>query len=178
MIMTGKNRSPDASCILFFEAGNAWYLRLPNLFLLAKINGTALSSKRDDFHETSTFGDMCSGHTHRECINGFSKNTAMPARAMLLSACLAAAVTGASATLGCAGGMGAFQTDNRPDGWVDTDQRFAVWQESDGHHHILCESGVVSGKVTRTTVEQMRSELGLKTGWQSANPDGEIRVRV
>ena len=102
----------------------------------------------------------------------------MLAPALLLSACIAVTVHGAAATLGCAGGMEAFKSDNRPAGWAEADQRFAVYQESSGHHHILCESGVESGKVTRTTVYQMRTELGLKTGWQSANPSGEIRVRV
>jgi hypothetical protein len=102
----------------------------------------------------------------------------MLAQALLLSTCVAVTVNSAAATLACAGGMEAFQSDNRPAGWADADQRFAVWKESGGHHHILCESGVESGKATRTTVENVRTELGLKTGWQSSNPDGEIRVRV
>ena len=85
----------------------------------------------------------------------------MLAQALLLSTCVAVTVNSVAATLACAGGMEAFQSDNRPAGWADADQRFAVWKESGGHHHILCAP------------QHQRRQSGAGDGLQGRTCDGE-----
>merc|ERR1712232_135564 len=60
----------------------------------------------------------------------------------------------------------------------DTDQKLGAWKESNGNAHLLCESSIVDGRVVRTTTELKRGKVGFKTGWQSANPYGQINFEV
>ena len=75
------------------------------------------------------------------------------------------------AALECSGGEHEFENSPRPAGWTNADQRFGVKKESDGHHHIKCESartptaGTESVTYTRATMEFKLAEIGIGGQW-------------
>ena len=65
-------------------------------------------------------------------------------------------VASSSAELACSNSMDQFRQTQRPAGWSDSDQRFAVYKESEGHHHIICESA--KRKVTTNNTRRGEQE--------------------
>jgi hypothetical protein len=59
-----------------------------------------------------------------------------------------------------------------------SDNRLGTKMEQPGHGHLLCEGVNVTGGIVRTTTEFRAGNIGMKTGWQSANPFGEARFNL
>lgn len=68
-----------------------------------------------------------------------------------------------------------FQNTADMGGRADTDQRLGYWTEGAGHGHLLCQGIDANGTVVKSTCEFNGANIGFKTGWQSANPHGEVR---
>lgn len=56
-----------------------------------------------------------------------------------------------------------------------TDQRLGARFEKKGHAHLLCEGVDKNGTTVQSTAEFRGANIGFKSGWQSANPYGEVR---
>jgi hypothetical protein len=68
-----------------------------------------------------------------------------------------------------------FQGTTDMGGRGENDQRLAYWVEGDGHAHLLCQGKMANGSYVQSTCEFRGGSIGFKTGWQSANPHGEVR---
>ena len=60
-------------------------------------------------------------------------------------------------------------------GRANTDQVLSYMTEDEGIAQVFCESAVENGTVFRTATQMRYGDIGMKSGWQSANALGEAR---